>query len=56
MLCFGVCCLEKKTNLNGIRESLEITVEDVDPIRNEFLGFVSILLGDLADKKKIRQW
>ncbi|CAN0146174.1 unnamed protein product, partial [Laminaria digitata] len=37
-------------------ESLEITVEDDDTITNDFLGFVSILMGDLADKKKTKQW
>ena len=37
-------------------ESLEMTVEDDDTFVNEFLGFVSILMGDLADKKKKRLW
>lgn len=40
---------------NG-RESLEIIVEDEDRIVNEFLGFVSILMGDLADKRKVSLW
>lgn len=38
------------------RESLEITVEDEDRFVNDFLGFVSILMGDLEDKRKMRQW
>ncbi|CAB1121421.1 unnamed protein product [Ectocarpus sp. CCAP 1310/34] len=37
-------------------ESLEITVEDEDRFVNDFIGFVSILMGDLEDKRKIRQW
>lgn len=37
-------------------DSLEITLEDEDNFVNDFLGFVSILMGDLADKRKMRQW
>ncbi|CBN78812.1 conserved unknown protein [Ectocarpus siliculosus] len=37
-------------------ESLEITVEDEDRFVNDFMGFVSILMGDLEDKRKMRQW
>ncbi len=31
-------------------------MEDHDRFVNDFLGFVSILMGDLADKRKMRQW
>lgn len=38
------------------RESLEITVMDEDRFVNDFMGFTSILMGDLEDKRKMRQW
>lgn len=38
------------------REALEITIEDEDRFMNDFMGFVSILMGDLEDKRKMRQW
>ncbi|CAN0111503.1 unnamed protein product [Ascophyllum nodosum] len=37
-------------------DSLEITLEDEDKFVNDFLGFVSILMEDMADKRKTRQW
>eukprot|EP00752_Nemacystus_decipiens_P012043 g10677.t1 len=37
-------------------EALEITVKDKNRFVNDFLGFVSILMGDLEDKRKMRQW
>lgn len=38
------------------RDSLEITIEDEDQFVNDFLGFVSILMGDLEDKTRMKQW
>lgn len=38
------------------REPLEITVEDDNAFINDFLGFVSIMIEDLVDKKKQTGW